>query len=301
VGGVDSMSTGVAKSDYNYAFSDIAILVRTNQIAGEISKQLKLKGIPVLLSNGTSFLSEPPFDTITYMLQLLKNNKNIVALSGLLTNLSKIDESQKQNILKKYIENKLQLSALSESESWRKWVELYAKLQNEEELEKILLELLDAFLPISILTEQEQYKRESLIKLASEANKNANEFLTKYILSPYTDAGRINSGGVRLLTFHAAKGLEFPITIIAGTEEGITPIERKNVNIEEERRLFYVAVTRSKDELIFTQSNKRMVYGSEKEMAPSRFINEFDRKYIQEVKFEIKAKQKSQDKQLSLF
>lgn len=301
VGGVDSMSTGVAKSDYNYAFSDIAILYRTHHVAGEISKQLQMKGIPVLLSDGTPYLSEPPFNIISYSLQLLQNNKNVVALSGLLDRFTPELESEKQVILKRYIENEINLDAVSNSDSWKNWVNILEQLQKEEKLEQIINLLLDAFLPVSILSEQEQFKRESLLKLAAEFNDKPNEFLQKFILSPYTDTGRLNSGGVRLLTFHAAKGLEFPVTIIAGVEEGITPIERKTVDMEEERRLFYVAMTRAKDELIITNSKLRMLYGSEKEMLPSRFMSEFDRKYMEKIGFEIKNKHQSQEKQLSLF
>ncbi len=301
VGGVDSMSTGVAKSDYNYAFSDIAILYRTHHVGNEISKQLKTRGIPVLHSDGTSYLSEQPFDIIYYSLQLLNNSKNIVALSGLIDRLSQIGETKKQSLLKKYINDELQIDELSEDENWRNWIKIFSQIKKEEKLERIILLLLDAFIPVSILTEQEQFKREGLIKLADEFNDRPNEFLHKYILSPYTDAGRLNSGGVRLLTFHAAKGLEFPVTIIAGAEEGITPIDRKTVDLEEERRLFYVAMTRAKDELIITNSKSRIIYGLEKEMAPSRFLGEFDKKFIQRIEFETKTKFKSQDKQLSLF
>ena len=136
-----------------------------------------------------------------------------------------------------------------------------------------------------------------LLKLA--ADEKPNDFLQKHMLSPYTDAGRFNSGGVRLLTFHASKGLEFPVVFIAGAEEGITPVDRTDTNLEEERRLFYVVMTRAKDELQIVEARKRNFYGTVKEMQSSRFLNEFDQSYIQEITIE--QKKQANDQQLSLF
>jgi DNA helicase-2/ATP-dependent DNA helicase PcrA len=304
VGGVDSMSTGLALSDYNYAFSDIAILYRTHRIADEIVRQLKIKGIPVLLSDGTSFFSEPPFDVITSALQLLQNQKNVVALMGLTERLSGFEGGQRQILIKKFIGNDVDFENLSQHENWKKWIILYNQLSPEYEqkgLQYVVRQLLDFFLPVSALSIQQQIKRELIDKLAAECNENPRDFLQKHVLSPYTDTGRLNSGGVRLLTFHAAKGLEFPVVFIAGAEEGITPIDSKNTDIEEERRLLYVAMTRAMDELQITRSTKRKLYGSETEMTPSRFLNEIDSKYLQVVKSEIQVKSKPAELQLKLF
>jgi superfamily I DNA/RNA helicase len=93
-------------------------------------------------------------------------------------------------------------------------------------------------------------------------------------LNPYTDAGRLKSDGIHLLTFHAAKGLEFPVVFIAGAEEGITPLDRDGVDLEEERRLFYAALTRAKDELQITSSKERIRFGEVEVRKPSRFISE---------------------------
>ncbi len=302
VGGVDSMSTGQWHSDYNYAFSDIAILYRTHRVGDEIISQLKIKGIPVLLSDGTSFFSEPPFDVISNALQLLQNKNNIVAVSSLAEHLD--DAGDKQKRLKDYLDGKIDFENFSAQKRWKEWIALYHRLVpvfEEGGLQQTVQQLLDFFLPESVLTDEQQIKKEMLVKLAAEFNENPNDFLQKYILSPYTDAGRLNSGGVRLMTFHAAKGLEFPVVFIAGAEEGISPVDRKDTDMEEERRLFYVAMTRAKDELQIVHSHKRRFYGQEKEMSPSRFLNEFDRQYLQQVSLETKKRTKPDEKQLSLF
>jgi uncharacterized protein (TIGR00375 family) len=304
VGGVDSLSTGRTRSDYNYAFSDIAVLYRTHSIADEISRQLIIKGIPLLLSDGTSFFSEPPFDVIANALQLLQNKKNMVALSGLTERLLELDAGKKLALLKKIVENEIDLDDFQQHEKWGKWVTLYKRLcleWNKKAIQYIVEQLLDFFVPEQTLTEQQQVKKEMIIKLAGEFNENPGDFLQKYILSPYTDASRLKSGGVRLMTFHAAKGLEFPVVFIAGADEGITPLGRNDTDLEEERRLFYVAMSRARDELQIVRSRKRKQYGSEKDMAPSRFLNEFDPQYSRQVEFNITKKEQARAQQLKLF
>ncbi|MDP3696981.1 MAG: exodeoxyribonuclease V subunit gamma, partial [Candidatus Taylorbacteria bacterium] len=84
-------------------------------------------------------------------------------------------------------------------------------------------------------------------------------------------------GKITLMTIHASKGLEFPVVFIVGMEEGLFPHSRTIINpseLEEERRLCYVAVTRAKDHLILTYTKYRRIFGSSSATLPSRFINE---------------------------
>lgn len=79
---------------------------------------------------------------------------------------------------------------------------------------------------------------------------------------------------VQLLTLHASKGLEYPIVLLMGIDEGILPHETLGADVSEERRLFYVGVTRAKEHLILTRAQKRKRYGKWRETAPSRFLCE---------------------------
>ena len=80
---------------------------------------------------------------------------------------------------------------------------------------------------------------------------------------------------IMLLTFHAAKGLEFPVVFIAGAEEGITPLDdRRGTDPDEERRLFYVAMTRARDALYLTHCRHRTRHGTRLPASPSRFLAE---------------------------
>ena len=100
------------------------------------------------------------------------------------------------------------------------------------------------------------------------------------------EADKHNSqhNSVTLITFHNTKGLEFKCVIMTGLEQGIFPREdKKDSELEEERRLFYVGATRAMDELYLTTCNERKMYGRTAIMQPSLFLREIDKDYIQEV------------------
>lgn len=96
--------------------------------------------------------------------------------------------------------------------------------------------------------------------------------------------GKEEIEAVRLMTVHAAKGLEFPHVFITGLEEGLFPHERlddRGVDHEEERRLFYVALTRAESQLHLSYAHTRMIFGSERVNVPSSFLNDIDTEHIQ--------------------
>lgn len=303
IGGTEASTTGKTLSDYNYAFSDIAVLFRTHHIGQQIAQTLKGYGIPVVLSDGTSFLSEPPFNIITSALQLLDNNQNMLALSELLRVVGKLSPVKIPKLLHQYIEHSVTLEAMSSDENWKSWMTVFQDLQSTFETAttgEIMQKLCDFLLPVSILEETDQFKREIILRSAMDWNDSPGEFLHKQILSPYTDAARQKNEGLRLMTFHASKGLEFPIVFIAGAEEEITPVNREDANLEEERRLFYVAMTRTKEKLHLTHCGQRMIFGKTKQMQESRFIKEIDAILLEKESF-VPQKKKNTGQQLNLF
>jgi len=108
-------------------------------------------------------------------------------------------------------------------------------------------------------------------------------WLNRISLITRDDGEDDNEGKVNLMTIHAAKGLEFPVVFIAGAEQGLIPHEKSIINendeedsgsIEEERRLFYVAITRAREKLFITSCKKRSHLSSAKDCSPSSFLNE---------------------------
>ncbi|HET6498305.1 MAG TPA: ATP-dependent helicase, partial [Coriobacteriia bacterium] len=104
-------------------------------------------------------------------------------------------------------------------------------------------------------------------------------FLRRLDLAPLESEAGTRTENVRLLTFHAAKGLEFPVVFIAGAEEGIVPIVPTRAGAgdadpDEERRLFYVAMTRAMDELYVSYSLRRTVHGKDMDRMPSRYLSD---------------------------
>jgi DNA helicase-2/ATP-dependent DNA helicase PcrA len=89
-----------------------------------------------------------------------------------------------------------------------------------------------------------------------------------------------------MMTMHSAKGLEFPIVVMAGLEEGLFPHSRSSddeAELEEERRLCYVGITRAQRRLVLTSAARRRVFGEYQSSEPSRFIDEIPRDLIEEI------------------
>jgi DNA helicase-2/ATP-dependent DNA helicase PcrA len=89
-----------------------------------------------------------------------------------------------------------------------------------------------------------------------------------------------NLNAVSLLTLHSAKGLEFPIVFIAGFDEGLIPYTISNTDIEEERRLFYVGMTRAMDDLILIHAKQRFINGKKMSLSVSSFLKDIPEEYI---------------------
>lgn len=114
-----------------------------------------------------------------------------------------------------------------------------------------------------------------------------NDSLTNYLqtislLSDIEEGEEESEDKVTMMTVHSAKGLEFPVVFVVGMEEGLFPAERGSSEreLEEERRLFYVAMTRAENRLFITWSKSRVMYGQWRNNSRSRFVGEIDRQYV---------------------
>ncbi|MFA6445765.1 MAG: ATP-dependent helicase, partial [Candidatus Paceibacterota bacterium] len=144
-------------------------------------------------------------------------------------------------------------------------------------------------------TEEEQERLENMMELVTLATKYDNlpigegieKLLEDAALASDQDTLEKNENAVKLMTVHASKGLEFDIVFIAGLEEGLFPHERQGsrrneADMEEERRLFYVALTRARKKLYLSYAEMRMIYGNTQMNIPSQFLADIDAEYLEE-------------------
>ena len=147
---------------------------------------------------------------------------------------------------------------------------------------------------------------ETLNRLIEFARTSDNEkdFLATTALQADTDTYAPQAEKVALMTMHAAKGLEFPVVFVAGCEDGFLPFRRPGtdrVDINEERRLFYVAMTRAKEQLYLTCAGKRRIYGKTEKRTISPFVAEIEERLVTHEKSVPKTQKKKGPAQLKLF
>lgn len=279
-------------------FSDFAILYRTNAQSYNFEKAMIRYQIPYKIFGGTRFYDRKEIKDILAYLRVIYNPLDRVAFERIVNvparglgavSLSKFLDWQSSNGLD-LISSLLQAGELSTltsrarnslvnlGEIFRECQILSENSSNPSEIIERILERTN-YGKNEKLTETEATERsEYLSTLVSEAKNYADlaSFLEDAALMSSTDA---KSGDeVNLMTLHAAKGLEFPVVFLAGMEEGIFPHSRvfdaSEDDLEEERRLCYVGMTRAREELILSYAESRAVFGQRNYSSPSRFITD---------------------------
>ncbi len=313
IGGFNLLSGGTAYHEGDYAFSDLAVLYRTHQVGRELLSHFKQANIPVIPGDGTAFLSTEPFTLIACALKSVLRPGDLMALEGVLNHLPGWKRGDIRAFLSQLHErDKIWTEATpagvnsQATDHFIQWKAFYRELTAQLpdlSVSDLVCKIFDRYLPGHQLNEEQALKKEIILAMAKEAGTDIQQFLNDAALNHFTDTGRQKAHGIHLLTFHAAKGLEFPVVFIAGAEEGITPSGREDTDQEEERRLFYVAMTRARDELYITHAGKRIRYGKEEQHQPSRFISEFSSELTTPIlpPKPSPAKSRRNDDQLSLF
>ena len=144
---------------------------------------------------------------------------------------------------------------------------------------------------------------DNLVAFSKRFGSNTIDFFSHVALHTDTDAYVSRAEKVSLMTMHAAKGLEFPVVFITGCEQGYIPMQRSTddvVDIQEERRLFYVAMTRAMERLYLSCANKRRIYGRVESRSISPFVNDIEAR-LKKIESPQKKKKKTDQQQLSLF
>lgn len=240
--------------------SDFAVLYRTNAQSRAIEESLLRAGMPYTLVGGMRFYERKEIKDILAYLRLVQNPADSVS--------------------KKRIEK------IGKTRAAR-FMELFLELEPTREdittiqIMDLILERTNYFDYLDDGTEVGKSKIENVKELRSVAEQFPKlvDFLENVSLVEYVDAKSRQGNGERitLTTLHQAKGLEWPVVFMAGMEEGLFPHSRSFLNpeeLEEERRLAYVGITRAKEQLYLTYTRQRLFFGTRSNNIVSRFIGD---------------------------
>lgn len=260
----------IEKQTVNLHHSSFAVLYRTNAQSRAIEEVFLHFGIPYMLIGGTRFYERKEIKDVLSYLRLLVNPNDTVAKERLIKlgkrrwadftefykkNSGKIDDFTTAELMEKVFSATGYLKLYSPGDD-----EDYSRLENIKELKSVAVSFpnLTEFLEQVALVESEYFEGEKTLKYKKSTSGQDYE-------------------RVKLMTLHQAKGLEFPVVFIVGVEEGILPHARSiedRYQVEEERRLFYVGITRAKEKLYITSARRRFIFGRRSQTMKSRFLME---------------------------
>ena len=284
----------------NISFNDIAILVRLNSLTRNVEEKLLNYGINYKVYGGMKFYERLEIKNFLAYLKVLNNVKDDISFSKIANwpkrgigdaSLVKLKNINPNNSM---LENLLNLSESCgiTGATYKKLCELknlFENLLNKTnelnivELTKHLVEVLNLKYFLNVVEEDKNrmLNIEQLILSIEEFEKNnENATLTDYLQSVTLvsdiDSYNEEENNVTIATIHASKGLEFKVVFIIGLEEGIFPLIRQTEepDLEEERRLMYVAVTRGMERLYLTRTKSRFLYGFRKPQIVSTYIKD---------------------------
>ena len=292
-------------------YGDMAILYRTNAQSRVLEEALIKRALPYTMVGGTKFYDRKEIKDVLAYLRVLYNPFDDLSLLRIInvpkrsigaTTVAKLQDYARANGTSLFMTlTQLHLVDTIKGKTKEKLEEfgiLIFTLVVEME-DKTVLDILEAILDrtgyLAQLEEstdpQDQARAENIGELLSVAKDfqdtnptgTVEDFLEQVALVNDVDSFEQEESKVTLMTLHAAKGLEFPIVFLGGLEEGLFPHSRTLMNpeeIEEERRLAYVGITRAEKELYISNATTRTVFGRTSSYLPSRFIDEIPEELV---------------------
>lgn len=292
-------------------YSDHAILYRMNAQSNMLERALVHKGIPYRIYGGTRFYDRKEIKDILAYMSIVENPNDCVRFERIVNEpkrgignatlalLLQISQDLHLSPLE-VLQNVEQYPALSKKKTaLKKFAELWETLITAER-EQPLEQFLDTILEktgyhgmLESMGEEGTFRLENIEELKTSILTYQNEaeeaslggFLEE--ISLYTDVDKYepDQDTVMLMTVHSAKGLEFRNVFLVGMEQGVFPGNRSlstPQDLEEERRLAYVALTRAKEKLTLTTAASRMLFGMTMRNPPSQFLEEIDKSLLEE-------------------
>ena len=296
---------------HDVPYGDMAILYRTNAQSRVLEEALIKRALPYTMVGGTKFYDRKEIKDVLAYLRVLYNPFDDLSLLRIInvpkrsigaTTVAKLQDYAREKGTSLFMTlTQLHLIDSIKGKTKEKLEEfgiLIFTLVSEME-DKTILDILESILDrtgyLAQLEEstdpQDQARAENIGELLSVAKDfqdtnpsgTVEDFLEQVALVNDVDSFEQEEAKVTLMTLHAAKGLEFPIVFLCGLEEGLFPHSRTLMNpeeIEEERRLAYVGITRAEKELYISNATTRTVFGRTSSYLPSRFIDEIPEELV---------------------
>ena len=283
-------------------YSDFAILYRTNAQSRSVEEAMVHYGVPYRVVGGVRFYDRKEIKDLLAYLRLIFQPEDRVSFERIVNVPARgVGAKSLQNFMAWKRDKDLNLfDALTESAtcdditprartSLSELGDILASLRDVNDQSNVpglvdsLIRRLDYLNYLDDGTPQAETRKENVKELLSVAREYQDSdlagFLEEVALVSDLDNAEFDSNAVTLMTLHAAKGLEFPVVFMVGMEESLFPHSRAlydQSEMEEERRLCYVGMTRARKELYMTYASSRMLYGGVQHNPPSRFLSEID-------------------------
>ena len=292
-----------------YKYSDFAVLYRMNTQSRAIEEILRREAIPYKIVGGLKFYERKEIKDIISYLRLVQNSADNLSLNRVInepkrgigkTSLDKIAQIAEENNISMYQViknaevyglNRVYLNSREFIDCMESIIAKKDELTISELVKKILkdtgytraLENENTIEAENRIANLEEFLNVAVEFEEESADNGLSDFLEGITLSSDLDNMEEAEESVTLMTLHSAKGLEFPVVFLVGMEEGIFPGYKsigEQKELEEERRLCYVGVTRAKENLFLTNSRQRTTFGSTTHNPPSRFLQEIPKELL---------------------
>lgn len=299
--------------DEQGSFSDCAILYRTNAQSRVIEEMLMRESVPYKVLSGLRFYDRKEIKDIIAYLRVVYNPNDDVSLARIINepkrkignatlekarNIAREKETSLYDVISHADDYPEFKTAIKKLLSFSEIIQSLIKLKDTVTIEDLTGRILNdtGYMPALVMedTTESKTRIENLgefISVITEFEKNEEtgntlgEFLENISLVSDIDGYDENEDSAILMTIHSAKGLEFPIVFLSGLEEGLFPGMRSmesDDDIEEERRLCYVAITRAKEQLYITKTISRTIHGKTMPTTASRFFKEIPVEYLED-------------------
>ena len=299
--------------DEQGSFSDCAILYRTNAQSRVIEEMLMRESVPYKVLSGLRFYDRKEIKDIIAYLRVVYNPNDDVSLARIINepkrkignatlekarNIAREKETSLYDVISHADDYHEFKTAIKKLLSFSEIIQSLIKLKDTVTIEELTGRILNdtGYMPALVMedTTESKTRIENLgefISVITEFEKNEEtgntlgEFLENISLVSDIDGYDENEDSAVLMTIHSAKGLEFPIVFLSGLEEGLFPGMRSmesDDDIEEERRLCYVAITRAKEQLYITKTISRTIHGKTMPTTASRFFKEIPVEYLED-------------------